>query len=188
MHEDDFDKSFSALISKLGETNLTGVSLSNLCSILGHPVEEIRIRALDSLQAKLNLKLISDTDILQYKYLYIKLLEWFNFPSPPKRSVVLDILLQLSKVGRSRHRLQRKVTLSLSQNESAAYQLHSIGAVNFLNALRADLTPELERAVDEILENILSQHFVTSSVSNLSRSSSSRIYFRLLSNRLLSGI
>lgn len=62
---------------------------------------------------------------------------------------------------------------SFDQNESAAYHLHSIGAVNFFNSLRVDLTPELERDVDEILENILSHHFVTSPVSNLSRSSSS---------------
>ena len=65
----------------------------------GHPVEEIRLRALENLQRKLDLKLISDVDILQYKYLYIKLLEWFNFPSPPKREVVLNILLKLSKVS-----------------------------------------------------------------------------------------
>ncbi|CAF3018794.1 unnamed protein product [Rotaria sp. Silwood2] len=138
MSEGDFDKSFSTLISKLG-----------------HPVEEIRLRALENFQAKLDLKIISDVDILQYKYLYIKLLEWFNFSSPPKRDVVLDIILQLSK------------------NESAAYNLHSIGAVDFLNALRIDLTPELERRVDQILENILSQHFTTQSTSNLSRSNSS---------------
>jgi len=61
-------------------------------------VEEIRLRALENLQAKLDLKLISDVDILQYKYLYIKLLEWFNFPSPPKRDIVLDIIFKLSKV------------------------------------------------------------------------------------------
>ncbi len=65
---------------------------------LGHPVEEIRLRALENLQAKLDLKLISDIDILQYKHLYIKLLEWFNFPSPPKREIVLEIILKLSKV------------------------------------------------------------------------------------------
>ncbi|CAF1410192.1 unnamed protein product [Rotaria magnacalcarata] len=139
MPEDDFDKSFSNLISKLG-----------------HPVEEIRLRALESLQAKLDLKIIADVDILQYKYLYIKLLEWFNFPSPPKREVVLDIILKLSK------------------NESAAYNLHSVGAVDFFNSLRVDLTPELECRVDQILENILAQHSITqsSSSSNLSRSNS----------------
>jgi rotatin len=82
MLQDEFDKSFSTLIGKLG-----------------HPVEEIRLRALDNLQAKFNLKLIADNDILQYKYLYIKLLEWFNFPSPSKRDIVLHILLKLSKVS-----------------------------------------------------------------------------------------
>ena len=54
--------------------------------------------------------------------------------------------------------------------------------MNFFNSLRVDLTPELERYVDEILENILSQRFVTSPVSNLSRSSSSA----LISNRFRS--
>jgi hypothetical protein len=49
--------------------------------------------------------------------------------------------------------------------------------VDFFNALRIDLTPELERRIDEILENILSQHFITESTSNLSRSSSSRSFY-----------
>lgn len=76
---------------------------------------------------------------------------------------------------------------SFAQNESAAYHLHSIGAVNFFNSLRVDLTPELERYVDEVLENILSQRFVTSPVSNLSRSSSSTLIssrFRTVDRRL----
>jgi hypothetical protein len=55
------------------------------------------------------------------------------------------------------------------KNESAAYNLHSIGAVEFFNALRSDLTPELERQVEQILENILSQQ----STLFLSRSNSS---------------
>ena len=74
------------------------IKIKTMVFKIGHPVEEIRLRALENLQAKLDLKLISDTDILQYKHLYIKLLEWFNFPSPPKREIVLDIILKLSKV------------------------------------------------------------------------------------------
>ena len=100
MPEDEFDKSFSTLISKLG-----------------HPVEEIRLRALENLQAKLNLKLISDVDILQYKYLYIKLLEWFNFPSPPKRDVVLQILLKLSKVKEIFREVDRSFDFCLKFSE-----------------------------------------------------------------------
>jgi len=46
--------------------------------------------------------------------------------------------------------------------------------VDFFNALRIDLTPELERYVDEILENILSKHFITQSTSNLTHTSSSK--------------
>lgn len=60
------------------------------------------------------------------------------------------------------------------KNESAAYNLHSIGAVEFFNALRLDLTPDLERRIDQILENILSQHFISQSTSNLNRSHSSK--------------
>jgi hypothetical protein len=48
--------------------------------------------------------------------------------------------------------------------------------VDFLNSLRVDLTPELERYVDQILENILSKHFITQSTTNLSRTSSSRSF------------
>ncbi len=55
--------------------------------------------------------------------------------------------------------------------------------MDFFNALRVDLTPELERCVDEILENILSKHFITQSTSNLSQTSSSRKFF-LLFNKI----
>ena len=151
--------------------------------VSGHPVEEIRLRALENLQRKLDLKLISDVDILQYKYLYIKLLEWFNFPSPPKREVVLDILHKLSKVGFVSPK-RNFLNDFLRKNESAAYNLHSIGAVEFFNSLRADLTPELERYIDQILENILSQHFITQSVSNMSRTSSSKTNLRSEKNTI----
>ena len=61
------------------------------------------------------------------------------------------------------------------KNESAAYNLHSIGAVEFLHSLRVDLTSKLEHYVNQNLENILLQHFTTQSVSNMSRTSSSKI-------------
>ncbi len=52
--------------------------------------------------------------------------------------------------------------------------------MDFFNALRVDLTPELERCVDEILENILSKHFITQSTSNLSQTSSSKSFIFVL--------
>lgn len=83
---------------------------------------------------------------------------WIFFSNFPKQDLVTKTKLHF-----------------ILKNESAAYNLHSIGAVDFFNSLRADLTPELERSVDQILENILSQHFTTQSVSNMSRTSSSKI-------------
>ncbi|CAF0977873.1 unnamed protein product, partial [Didymodactylos carnosus] len=50
----------------------------------------------------------------------------------------------------------------IRDHESAAINLHSIGAIDFLNALRPDLTPDLERKIDQILDNILSQHSIQS--------------------------
>ena len=67
------------------------------------------------------------------------------------------------------------------KNDSAAYNLCSIGAIEFFNALRVDLTPELERLADQILGNILSQQFITQSNLNFSPSSSNMsIYSPLL--------
>ena len=66
--------------------------------ILGHPLEEIRLRALDNILSKLEHRLICEADLIQERHLFIRLLEWFNFPRVSKQSDVLNLLLQLSQV------------------------------------------------------------------------------------------
>lgn len=59
---------------------------------------EIRVRALKSLICKLDHSLISISDIVQEKMLFVYLLEWFNFPEVPMQEEVLELILTLSKV------------------------------------------------------------------------------------------
>lgn len=59
---------------------------------------EIRVRALKSIICKLDHSLISVSDIVQEKMLFVHLLEWFNFPEVPMQEEVLGLLSTLSKV------------------------------------------------------------------------------------------
>lgn len=59
---------------------------------------EIRVRALRSLISKLDHSLISISDIVQEKMLFVYLLEWFNFPEVPMQEEVLELVSTLSKV------------------------------------------------------------------------------------------
>lgn len=59
---------------------------------------EIRVRALKSLICKLDHSLISISDIVQEKMLFVYLLEWFNFPEVPMQEEVLELISTLSKV------------------------------------------------------------------------------------------
>lgn len=60
---------------------------------------EIRVRALKSIISKLDHSLISVSDIVQEKMLFVYLLEWFNFPEVPMQEEVLELLTTLSKVN-----------------------------------------------------------------------------------------
>lgn len=59
---------------------------------------EIRVRALKSIMCKLDHSLISISDIVQEKMLFVYLLEWFNFPEVPMQEEVLELLSSLAKV------------------------------------------------------------------------------------------
>lgn len=59
---------------------------------------EIRVRALKSIICKLDHSLISVSDIVQEKMLFVYLLEWFNFPEVPMQKEVLELVSTLSKV------------------------------------------------------------------------------------------
>lgn len=59
---------------------------------------EIRVRALKSIMCKLDHALISISDIVQERMLFVYLLEWFNFPEVPMQEEVLELLSSLAKV------------------------------------------------------------------------------------------
>lgn len=59
---------------------------------------EIRVRALKSIMRKLDHSLISISDIIQERMLFVHLLEWFNFPEVPMQEEVLELLSALAKV------------------------------------------------------------------------------------------
>lgn len=69
-----------------------------ILDISGHSLVEIRVRALKSIMCKLDYSLISVSDIVQEKTLFVHLLEWFNFPEVPMQDEVLEFLLTLAKV------------------------------------------------------------------------------------------
>ena len=71
----------------------------NVFAPTGHNVEEIRVRALRNILFKLDHKLVCAADLVHERQLLINLLEWFNFPNPPLKKEVLEILEVLSKVS-----------------------------------------------------------------------------------------
>jgi len=70
-----------------------------LYCIVGHSLEEIRVRSLQNIVSKLDHGVICDSDLVQEKHFHIRLLEWFNFPSCVLQDRVLALILRLSKVS-----------------------------------------------------------------------------------------
>ena len=66
--------------------------------LIGHQLEEIRVRALLNIESKLEHKLLCEADLIHEKHLLIRLLEWFNFPSCPHQESILRLLHRLVKV------------------------------------------------------------------------------------------
>lgn len=64
----------------------------------GHPLVEIRVRALKNIKSKLDHGLLAVSDVVQERPLFVFLLEWFNFPEVPLQEEVLQLLSTLSKV------------------------------------------------------------------------------------------
>ena len=65
----------------------------------GHSLEEIRVRALQSILSKLDYGVICNSDLVHERHLHIRLLEWFNFASCPAQDRVLGLILRLSHVS-----------------------------------------------------------------------------------------
>ncbi|XP_041817044.1 rotatin isoform X2 [Chelmon rostratus] len=112
------------------------MELSPLIKKIGHSLVEIRVRALRSIMCKLDHSLISVSDIVQEKKLFVYLLEWFNFPEVPMQEEVLVLLSSLSK------------------HPSAAQMLRDVGAVDFLTQLSANVEPRLRAVIDGTLDQL----------------------------------
>ncbi|XP_019132082.2 rotatin isoform X1 [Larimichthys crocea] len=112
------------------------MELSPLIKKIGHSLVEIRVRALKSIISKLDHSLISVSDIVQEKMLFVFLLEWFNFPEVPMQEEVLELLSTLSK------------------HPSAAQMLRDVGAVDFLTQLSPNVEPRLRAVIDSTLDQL----------------------------------
>ncbi|KAM3593832.1 uncharacterized protein V6R79_022713 [Siganus canaliculatus] len=112
------------------------MELSSLIKKTGHTLTEIRVRALKNIMCKLDHSLISVSDIVQEKMLFVYLLEWFNFPEVPMQQEVLELLLTLSK------------------HPSAAQMLRDVGAVDFLTQLSPNVEPRLRAVIDGTLDQL----------------------------------
>lgn len=112
------------------------MELSSLIKKIGHPLVEIRVRALKNIICKLDHSLISVADIVQEKMLFVYLLEWFNFPEVPMQEEVLELVTTISK------------------HPSAAQMLRDVGAVDFLTQLSPKVEPRLRAVIDEALDQL----------------------------------
>ncbi|XP_069047677.1 rotatin [Lepisosteus oculatus] len=112
------------------------MELSTLIKKIGHPLVEIRERALKNIVFKLEHALITVPDLAQEKMLFVSLLEWFNFPEVPTPGEVMGLLNVLAK------------------HPTAAQLLREVGAVEFLSQLRPSVAPELQPSVDGILDRL----------------------------------
>ncbi|XP_040921403.1 rotatin isoform X2 [Toxotes jaculatrix] len=112
------------------------MELSPLIKKIGHSLVEIRVRALKSIICKLDHSLISVSDIVQERMLFVYLLEWFNFPEVPMQEEVLELLTTLSK------------------HPSAAQMLRDVGAVDFLTQLSPNVEPRLRAVISGTLDQL----------------------------------
>ncbi|XP_046304608.1 rotatin isoform X3 [Marmota monax] len=110
--------------------------LSGLIRKLGHQLAEIRERALRSIICKVEHNLIGYADLIQERLLFLRLLEWFNFPSVPMKEDVLSLLSRLVKYP------------------PAVQHLVDLGAVEFFSKLRPNVEPNLQTEIDGILDGL----------------------------------
>lgn len=72
-----------------------------VCLATGHPLAEIRERALGSILRKAERHLVGLAALAQERLLCLRLLQWFSFPSVPTPEAALRLLGRLVKVGRA---------------------------------------------------------------------------------------
>ncbi|XP_073983394.1 rotatin-like isoform X2 [Rhodnius prolixus] len=77
-----------------------GDGLSLNIQKLGHELEEIRVRALESIISKLNLGVLNTEILIDHPDLYFNLINWFNQCTVPCRASVLNLILRLCKTDK----------------------------------------------------------------------------------------
>ncbi|XP_007953796.1 rotatin [Orycteropus afer afer] len=112
------------------------MDLTGLIRKLGHPLAEIRERALRNILCKVEHNLLCPADLVQERLLFLRLLEWFNFPSAPMKEEVLTLLSSLVKYP------------------PAVQHLVDLGAVEFFSKLRSNVEPDLQASVDGLLDGL----------------------------------
>ncbi|XP_039107872.1 rotatin isoform X2 [Hyaena hyaena] len=110
--------------------------LAGLIRKLGHQLAEIRERALKNILCKVEHTLVCCEDLVQERLLFLRLLEWFNFPSVPMKEEVLSLLNRLVKYP------------------PAVKHLLDLGAVEFLSKLRSNVEPNLQAEIDGVLDGL----------------------------------
>ncbi|XP_045152011.1 rotatin [Echinops telfairi] len=112
--------------------------LTGLIRKLGHPLAEIRERALRSIVCKVEHGLVLPADLVQERLLFLHLLQWFTFPAAagPLQEEVLALLGKLVK------------------HPPAVQHLVDLGAVEFLSKLRSNVEPDLQAAIDGVLDGL----------------------------------
>lgn len=114
-------------------------SINLIIKKLGHDLEEIRLRSLDSLISKLNNQVLTEHDLCQHKQLFVKLFELFNYQEFNQHQKVLDLILLFAK------------------NKSAVRNIQDINGLQFLTNLKNNLkekehVSKLEQIIDVLLE------------------------------------
>ncbi|XP_046424633.1 rotatin [Neodiprion fabricii] len=118
---------------------------------LGHSLDEIRLRALDSIISKFDLGFGCDCEAVK-KELILKLFNWFTFPNVPQPEKVLDLLLRLIQ-------------------ENGENYTNAFGRLRFQNEIR-----ELRAHLDPALHNKLYQiEAVATDTNNSQRSANMEV-------------
>ncbi|XP_037364313.1 rotatin isoform X2 [Talpa occidentalis] len=103
---------------------------------LGHPLAEIRERALRSILCKEDHGLVCGAALGRERPLLLRLLRWFTFPAAPLQREALGLLRRLV------------------QYPAAVQHLLDLGAVEFLSKLRSNVEPNLQAEIDGILDGL----------------------------------
>ncbi|TSK98361.1 Rotatin [Bagarius yarrelli] len=125
---------------KLGlKAGFSLISKHNICDT-AHSLVEIRVRSLRNIVSKLQLSLVSPSDLVQERQLFINLLHWFNYPEVPLQEEVLQLLN------------------TLAAHPTGAFMLRDVGGVDFITQLSSNVDPQLRTLAETILDQLYHLH------------------------------